>query len=36
MNTVENNKLYEKEQRRFLKRNYQSRAFRVLKRKERI
>ena len=36
MNTVENNKLYEKEQRRFLKENYQSRAFRVLKRKERI
>lgn len=36
MNTVENNKLYEEEQRRFLKNNYQSRAFCVLKRKESI
>jgi TM2 domain-containing membrane protein YozV len=36
MNTVENNKLYEKEQRRFLKKNYQARTFHVLRRKERI
>nr|WP_255648181.1 hypothetical protein [Pseudalkalibacillus hwajinpoensis] len=36
MNTVENNKLYEKEQRRFLKNHYQAKTFRVLRRKERI
>jgi TM2 domain-containing membrane protein YozV len=31
MNTVENNKLFEKEQRRFLKDNYQNPDFRILK-----
>ncbi|MBP1970216.1 TM2 domain-containing membrane protein YozV [Virgibacillus natechei] len=31
MNTVENNKLYEREQRRFLKDNYQNPDFRILK-----
>ncbi|WP_077622390.1 hypothetical protein [Sediminibacillus massiliensis] len=31
INTVENNKLYEKEQRRFLQKNYQSKSFRLLK-----
>lgn len=30
MNTVENNKLYEKEQRKFLKENYQSPTFKIL------
>lgn len=33
-NTVENNKLYEKEQRRFLKKSYQSSNFRILKGKK--
>ncbi|WML48671.1 hypothetical protein RCG23_00515 [Neobacillus sp. PS3-34] len=31
MNTVENNKLYEKEQRGYLKENYQAKGFRILK-----
>ena len=31
VNTVENNKLYEKEQRKFLKNNYQSKSFQILK-----
>lgn len=31
INTVENNKLYDKEQRRFFKKNYQSPSFKVLK-----
>jgi len=34
MNTVENNKLFEKEQRRFLKANYQNPNFRILKGKK--
>lgn len=36
MNTVENNKLFEKEQRRFLKDYYQKRTFHILKGKEHI
>lgn len=31
INTVENNKLYEKEQRKYLKENYQTTTFRILK-----
>ncbi|MYL33846.1 hypothetical protein GLW05_09570 [Pontibacillus yanchengensis] len=34
INTVENNKLFEKEQRRFLKKNYQANTFRILKGKK--
>jgi hypothetical protein len=31
INTVENNKLYEKEQRHYLKENYQAKGFQILK-----
>ena len=31
MNTVENNKLYEEEQKNYLKKNYQATGFRIIK-----
>ena len=36
MNTIENNKLFDKEQRRFLKNHYQAKTFRILKGKKSI